>query len=525
MIMYQKILVPLDGSKRAEAALPTATAFLSPNGTLVLVRVLTDLWIDDPLTPAQRDAYLDQIKQKYHEYLDGVAQALHQDNLGKKSFEVNVLVASGEPSDQILEIAQLAHADLIAMATHGYSGLQRVMLGSVAEKIVHQSELPVLLVRPEDNLDAAVVAAAEADAAAAGQSAAGLAPWSLTAEAMPESDPHARLQYLLRYAILAPSTHNSQPWRFAVAGDEIHLYVDRTRRLKVADADEREMYVSIGCALENLLVAAEHFGYQHAVTLIPDVAHRDLVASVRLTSGGTPASYRAGLFNSIAERFSNHAAYSGSPIDSNTLTLLQNVCVEPDLKLMLITDDATRQAIDGLIARADAVQFADPAFREELGYWIGQGAFGNSWLMSKLEQMAVVTLNLGDRTARQDSQALLSAPVFGVITSQADDRPSQIRAGQVYERMHLLATRLRLSVQPMNQLLQQRYFKSALSDTLFAERLKVPFISSHQPVVMNPALQMTFRLGYSKAKAVHTPRRALKDVLIESVAAPLPAMN
>ena len=77
--------------------------------------------------------------------------------------------------------------------------------------------------------------------------------------------PHAgslpdRLRFLVRYAVLAPSSHNTQPWRFHIAADRIDLFLDESRWLKVADADQRELHISLGCALENLLVAAEHFG-------------------------------------------------------------------------------------------------------------------------------------------------------------------------------------------------------------------------------------------------------------------------
>ena len=80
-----------------------------------------------------------------------------------------------------------------------------------------------------------------------------------------DGDSVEKLKFLLRYAILAPSSHNTQPWKFSVAEDEIRVLVVRTRWLKVADPDQRELYISVGCALENLLIAAEHFGYGHQV--------------------------------------------------------------------------------------------------------------------------------------------------------------------------------------------------------------------------------------------------------------------
>ena len=146
--MFQTILIPLDGSERAEAALSAAAAIAkhaNPVGELVLMRVAPDLWIDDAFTPQQVEDFQSRVKHDCQKYLDGVAERLRKENLC-----VTVLVASGEPAEQIQEVATIAQADLVAMATHGRSGLQRLMLGSVADKVIHHVNIPVLLVRPTE---------------------------------------------------------------------------------------------------------------------------------------------------------------------------------------------------------------------------------------------------------------------------------------------------------------------------------------------------------------------------------------
>ena len=143
--MYKNILVPLDGSKLAEAALPAAKALAKPTSRLVLMRVMPDLWIDDPLTPDQMEEFLTRNKHDGQKYLDDVAESLRKEGLN-----VDVIVAMGEPADQIIDVATLTHCDLIAMATHGHSGWQRLMLGSVADKVVQHAAIPVLLVRPPE---------------------------------------------------------------------------------------------------------------------------------------------------------------------------------------------------------------------------------------------------------------------------------------------------------------------------------------------------------------------------------------
>lgn len=85
------------------------------------------------------------------------------------------------------------------------------------------------------------------------------------------------------------------------------------------------------------------------------------------------------------------------------------------------------------------MEFADPAFREELGYWIGQGVFGTSWLMSKIGKLAVTHINMGASTAKKDSAVLMSSPVLGLISSNDNSRETQIKVGQIYQRLSLVA--------------------------------------------------------------------------------------
>jgi len=90
------------------------------------------------------------------------------------------------------------------------------------------------------------------------------------------------LRELVAAAILAPSSHNTQPWRFRLAAHRIDLWADRTRALPVNDPDDRELLLSCGAALFNLRVASARHGLAASVVLQPDAAHPDLLARVAL---------------------------------------------------------------------------------------------------------------------------------------------------------------------------------------------------------------------------------------------------
>jgi hypothetical protein len=217
-------------------------------------------------------------------------------------------------------------------------------------------------------------------------------------------------------------------------------------------------------------------------------------------SEASPSAFRdPALFDAITARHTNRRVYDGQPIPLDDLTRLQQCCVEPGIILDMTDHPAIKRRVDEMMIEADALQFANLAFREELAHWMAQGAFGASWLMARIAQLAVTYLNLGKSVSRKDSEVLLSAPVLAVISSHRDDRLAQVLAGQVFERVFLRATALGIRLQPMNQILQVPEIKAQVA-----------------ALIPTPGLrpQMAFRLGYARAEQEHTPRRPLEEVLL-----------
>jgi len=79
-----------------------------------------------------------------------------------------------------------------------------------------------------------------------------------------------KAEFLIRYAILAPNSHNTQPWRFEITKESIQLLPDLERSLYYSDRENRELYISLGCALGNLLVAADYFGFNVRIEYLPE---------------------------------------------------------------------------------------------------------------------------------------------------------------------------------------------------------------------------------------------------------------
>jgi nucleotide-binding universal stress UspA family protein len=150
--MFEKVVLPLDGSKVGEAALPVIRLMAEnrPPGSKVqvtLIGVITLLrhWVvvgeaSAPVSYTEEELTL--IKDRVTDYLNRTGEALKSPNI-----EVNIVVSSGNAADEILKVAEQVKADLIAMSTHGRSGWRRMAFGSITDKVLHRSPIPVLMVR------------------------------------------------------------------------------------------------------------------------------------------------------------------------------------------------------------------------------------------------------------------------------------------------------------------------------------------------------------------------------------------
>ncbi len=143
--MYKKILVPLDGSELAEAVLPHVKALAKSEGAEIVILRVPDLPAPDFFSrnPAMANKIVEDLEIETGKYLQDEVKKLN-----KKGVKVSSVMREGPVPDTILAVAEETHADVIAMATHGRSGIQRWLMGSVADKVVHHSHIPVMLIHP-----------------------------------------------------------------------------------------------------------------------------------------------------------------------------------------------------------------------------------------------------------------------------------------------------------------------------------------------------------------------------------------
>jgi hypothetical protein len=218
---------------------------------------------------------------------------------------------------------------------------------------------------------------------------------------------------------------------------------------------------------------------------------------VRLREGAPTEPRPEALFDALTSRATSHAVFDGQLLDADFHERLASLVGEDGVTLHLVDEMETRTAISQLQATADRRQMDDPDYRRELGYWIGQGALGSSWLAARVGQAVVTHLDIGDREAAKNSKLIQSAPVVAVLSTPTDGPIEQVTTGQVFERIALLACAEDVAVHPMSQTLERPKLRTRLREVLQTDE---------RP-------QHLFRLGYVDETSEHTPRWPL-DVFL-----------
>jgi hypothetical protein len=266
-----------------------------------------------------------------------------------------------------------------------------------------------------------------------------------------------QMRELIRYATLAPNGHNTQPWKFAIKEYAIEIHPDDTRHLPAVDPDGRELWISLGCALENLIIAAHAVGYSTDVTY-PDTA--DFI-QIQLTADTSQAGP---LFDAITLRQNTRSEYDGQPIKVNDLNQLQALMLEPGVVPHFVTSPRDLETVLEFVNQGNLNQYAEKEYLDELIHWVRfnkkevlasfDGLFtrcsGNPEVPRWLGQM-VVAGTKPQQQADVDAKKLRSSPGVVVFASESDNKTAWVRTGQVYERMTLKMTSLNIKSAFLNQ--------------------------------------------------------------------------
>ena len=285
------------------------------------------------------------------------------------------------------------------------------------------------------------------------------------------------VQSLLAAATSAPSSHNTQPWRWQAAGGVLDLYADRSRALPVNDPEGRELVISCGAALMALRVAAADEGLPAVVTVLPEGAGSDHLARIVLGTGpADPAAADLGVLRAaLGRRRTARGRLSVEPVDPAVLERVAAAVATEGARLVPVPA-AARPGVAGLVAAGDHAQFASRAWRRELAAWLhpvgaADGLTVPAWALP-VARLVVGGLARPLRPSRppggsgapdrrpgpvatlvaaRDARLATRAPALVVLATAADDPPAWLQAGQALMRGLLVAASEGVAAGHLNQ--------------------------------------------------------------------------
>lgn len=322
---------------------------------------------------------------------------------------------------------------------------------------------------------------------------------------------HEKLRFLLKYAVLAPSSHNTQPWLFKVENDIIYLIADRTRILPIADPQGRELIISCGTALFTLRTALHHFGYSGRFISCSDSDKPDLLACIQL---GIPKQESADenlLFEAMTKRHTNRKDYSDWDVPKSLLKWLQSDAEQEGAWLQIIKGDTARNAVADLIVQGDRLLMSNPSFRHELAQWIRprssksydgfpaytQGINEHFDFATPIFAILLRRFNMGDLIAKHSRQLVEHSPVIAVLGTNRDTPSAWLAVGQALERILLRGQAVGLTASFLNQPIQVPELRVQLSQLLYEQGYP----------------QILLRLGFG-VDVKPTPRREVNEVTL-----------
>jgi len=316
---------------------------------------------------------------------------------------------------------------------------------------------------------------------------------------------------LIPFAVRAPSGHNTQPWQFSVEQDTIRIHPDLSRRLPVVDPDDHALFISLGCALENLVVAAAQQGLAASIDYFPSDEPQECLR-VRLSAGADEDT--GALFRAIPERQSNRGSYDGRAIDDADLARLMDANSRDSVKVRAFrVGDPEIEPIIGFVREGNIAQFNDRAFVAELVSWIrftrrevsnrqdglAAVALGFPSVPRWLGRWIMTTLVKPEGEAARQERAIRSSSLLLLFIARENDKRHWVDVGRSFERIALTAASLGIAHAHVNMPCEVEPIRRRLAAHLGLD-------AGAQPLLL-------IRLGFARKRLPPSPRRPVDQVL------------
>lgn len=332
-------------------------------------------------------------------------------------------------------------------------------------------------------------------------------PWDINKEDFPENGSLAdKIKFILGYAILAPSTHNSQPWLFKIDDSSCKIFYNTKLKIPEADPLGRDLYISLGCMLENLAVAANYFGIFKEIKY---VLNNDLVAEVLFKENVPKNQDLEYLLDTIPERVNARGLFEVKSVPDSISSEILSLNKNGNIKIHFVTDKEKIKKLSSLTAEGLRFAYKKASFRKEMSGWMQnslsskkEGLPGYSLRVPFILSFIIPTLvrffDISPLLAKLNYKSMASVPFICIFSSQENGPRIWLEIGRLAERCMLQIN------------------SQGIRTSIFVASIEMGDLYQQvQEVVHNDLIpQFLFCAGYMKSIQKHSPRHQLEDKII-----------
>jgi hypothetical protein len=339
-----------------------------------------------------------------------------------------------------------------------------------------------------------------------------LKPWHIdVSDYRAESSIEEKIKFFLRFAILAPSAHNNQPWRVVIENNRVDIYLDLQFTPRTGTL--RQTAYSIGAFIENFVQSAQHFGYMVTVQeIVLNHRREDRIASLILNPLTDGDKNSVDLFEGIVKRHTNRGMYDPAPLPQDFLEEIQSILPSGSAHLTIVSEPETKAKLSQLISKSVRIALTLAPLRRELSDFVHylkeeedtgmlvecmvqnppDGDSGKEWTLHQMDPV-------------YDSEfsrvRFLEAPSIFLLSSKEEGSRAWINVGRTLQRVLLVGA------------------KRGYTQDISAAAVEIPvFFPMVKKVASLPGrVQIIFRLGMPKDPSftIPTPRRSVDSILSE----------
>lgn len=331
--------------------------------------------------------------------------------------------------------------------------------------------------------------------------------WDVSAEDFPAGGSFEEIiKHCLRYAILAPSTHNSQPWLFKITRNRCTVMIDKSVKLPEGDPSGSYLYISLGCCLENLIVAAKYFGVFKSVKYLKN--SKEKVAEILFTTNGRTRKDDR-LIKAINSRLNARGLFKKKRVSNQIINHISSIRTKEGVRVFIIDEKKKINQIAELTAKGIKRVYSRKRFRNELSSMINNNlspkrvgipgyALKLPLIISMIFPFLMKVRDLSPVISKLNFQSVKTLPLIFVITSEKESSEYWVRVGRTMERIMLELN---------SRGVQTSIFVASLEVDRLRKKVKKIINAQSEP-------QIIFGAGYIKGTTKHTPRIPLQRKIV-----------